>query len=219
MTGEESDSSTNRKLRNVSERAPGVRDPAPRVEVRRSARRRRTVTAYRDGNTVVVLVPARLSAADEAHHVDALVSRLLAREARARSTADESELLRRAYELSQRYLAPQLGEAVVPVSVSWASNQLRRWGSCTPAAATIRLSSRLQTMPRWVSDYVLLHELVHLVEPGHNPRFRRLLAGYPDAERAHGYLQGYSDAGRAAPEQNSAGAEPPDEVDDGVRPG
>lgn len=169
---------------------------APVVEVRRSRRRRRTVTAYRDGATVVVLVPASMSRADERRHVDALVARLLAREARNRATGGDDALAERARELGRRYLAPRLGSAPVPARVTWVSNQRRRWGSCTPVDATIRLSDRLRPMPGWVRDYVLLHELVHLVEPNHTPRFHELVAGYPDADRARGYLEGYSDAAR-----------------------
>lgn len=190
---------------------------SPRVEVRRSTRRRRTVTAYRDGDTVVVLMPARLSPTEEARHVDALVARLLAREARRRIARDDPDLLRRAGELAQRFLAPQLGDAPQPASVRWAANQQRRWGSCTPTEGTIRLSSRLQPMPSWVIDYVLLHELVHLVEPNHTARFHRLLAAYPDAERAKGYLQGYSDASRpASSDEPEPGADPFELVDDGA---
>jgi predicted metal-dependent hydrolase len=74
-------------------------------------------------------------------------------------------------------------------------NQNRRWGSCTPADRTIRLSSRLRTMPEYVVDYVLVHELAHLLEPGHNDRFWSLVAGYPRAERARGFLEGIEQAG------------------------
>ena len=49
-------------------------------------------------------------------------------------------------------------------------------------------------MPGWVVDYVLLHELAHLVQPGHGPQFWALLEGYPRLERARGYLQGVSAA-------------------------
>lgn len=166
------------------------------VEIRRSNRRRRTVTAFRERDTIVVCVPARLSAAEEARHVDALVARLLAREAKRSTPRAEDDLTRRARDLSVRYLAPRLGEAPVPVRVSWVDNQQRRWGSCSPADRTIRLSSRLQPMPSWVSDYVLLHELVHLVEPNHSRRFHDLVATYPQSERARGYLEGYADAAR-----------------------
>jgi predicted metal-dependent hydrolase len=63
-----------------------------------------------------------------------------------------------------------------------------RWGSCTPATGTIRISDRLARMPGWVLDYVLVHELAHLAVPGHSPAFWRLVHRYPKAERAMGYL-------------------------------
>lgn len=169
---------------------------APVVEVRRSQRRRRTVTAYREGQTVVVLVPASMSRADERRHVDALVARLLAREARTGAPTGDDGLVEQARELGRRYLAPRLGSAPVPARVTWVGNQRRRWGSCTPTDGTIRLSDRLRPMPVWVRDYVLLHELVHLVETHHTPRFHALVALYPDADRARGYLEGYADAAR-----------------------
>ncbi len=170
--------------------------PAPVVEVRRSRRRRRTVTAYREGQTVVVLVPASMSRADERRHVDALVARLLAREARARASVGDEALLVRARELGRQHLAPLLGSAPQPARVTWVGNQRRRWGSCTPGEGTIRLSDRLRPMPVWVRDYVLVHELVHLVETNHTPRFHALVAAYPHADRARGYLEGYADAAR-----------------------
>jgi hypothetical protein len=80
------------------------------------------------------------------------------------------------------------------VSVSWVTNQNSRWGSCTPADGTIRLSSRLLGMPGWVIDYVLLHELAHLVQPGHGPKFWSLMEGFPRTERARGFLEGFAAA-------------------------
>ena len=49
-------------------------------------------------------------------------------------------------------------------------------------------------MPGWVVDYVLLHELAHLLEPSHNARFWTLLSAYPKLERARGYLEGVAAA-------------------------
>jgi predicted metal-dependent hydrolase len=52
-------------------------------------------------------------------------------------------------------------------------------------------------MPDWVLDYVVLHELVHLVVPTHGNRFWTLVARYPKAERARGYLEGIAAAATA----------------------
>lgn len=94
--------------------------------------------------------------------------------------------MQRATELSAMYLN---GRAV-PATVRWVSNQNSRWGSATPADKSIRLSMKLKTMPQWVVDYVLLHELAHLLFSGHGPEFWELLAPYPQTERAKAFLEG-----------------------------
>jgi predicted metal-dependent hydrolase len=176
--------------------------PAPtRVEVRRSARRRRTVTAYRERDAIVVLVPQGLLRADEQRFVDDLVRKVLNREARGSAPRRDPELAERAEQLVARYLAPATGRPLQPTAVTWVTNQQQRWGSCTPSTGAIRLSHRLQVMPSWVMDYVLIHELVHLVEPTHSPLFWQLVACYPAAEKAKGFLEGYlAGRGQAAPD-------------------
>lgn len=163
-----------------------VDDAAPEVEVRRSSRRRRTVSAYRDGDRTIVLLPARMTAAEERHWVAVMLERLEVQDRRSKPSDDE--LWVRAQRLSARYLD---GRAK-PRSVRWVSNQRTRWGSCTVQDASIRLSDRLQGMPEWVVDYVLLHELAHLLEPSHGPSFWALLDGYAEVERARGFLDGWS---------------------------
>jgi predicted metal-dependent hydrolase len=164
----------------------------PQVEVRRSKRRRRTVSAYREGDRIVVLIPATLSRRQEAEWVETMVARVERAEARRRPTDDE--LLRRATALSQTWLR---GRAL-PATVRWVDNQRSRWGSCTPVDRSIRLSRRLQDMPDWVVDYVLVHELAHLIESGHNDRFWAWVDRYPHAERAKAWLDGYSAGARLA---------------------
>jgi hypothetical protein len=159
----------------------GVRED---VEVRRSRRRTRTVSAYRKDGKVIVLIPARFTRAEEDEWVTTMLTRLERAEARRRRTDDQ--LMRRARELSREYLNGRAD----PVSIRWVDNMTTRWGSCTTADRTIRLSDRLQQMPAWVVDYVLLHELAHLLEPGHDARFWRWVGRYPRAERARGYLEG-----------------------------
>jgi predicted metal-dependent hydrolase len=163
-------------------------EDGPLVEVRRSPRRRRTVSAYRDGDKTVVLIPARMSKKEEQRWVAQMLDQLARRERKVRP--GDAELMTRAGVLAKRYLD---GRAV-PVSVRWVSNQSERWGSCTPVDRTIRLSDRLLGSPQWVIDYVLLHELAHLIEPSHNAQFHALVADYPQAERARGWLEGFTAA-------------------------
>jgi predicted metal-dependent hydrolase len=164
----------------------------PQVEVRRSRRRRNTVSAYREGDTVVVLLPARMSRAEEEHWVAEMLRRLQKSETRRRSPARASDeaLLARCHELTGRYL----GGRAVPSSVRWVPPMRTRWASCTPAEGTIRVSDRLRDVPAWVLDYVLVHELAHLLVPGHGKDFWRLVRHYPKTDRAIGYLEGLSAA-------------------------
>lgn len=155
----------------------------PPVEVIRSPRRQRTGSAAWRGETLVVRVPADLPPAEEQRLVAVLVE--MAVKARQRpKPSDDQALERRAAELNRRYFDGKLRYR----SVRYVSNQNSRHGSCTPSQGTIRLSHRLRSVPGWVRDYVLAHELAHLVEPNHSRRFWKLVARYPLAERARGYL-------------------------------
>ena len=164
------------------------------MEVRRSARRRRTVAAFWENGTAVVAIPASFSKAQEHEWVHRMLEKLRlqgtrgSRGAGRRPPRTDAALARHAAELSAKYL----GGRAVPSSVRWVSNQNSRWGSATPSEGTIRLSEKLQPMPQWVIDYVLLHELAHLLVAGHNAAFWRLLQAYPETERAKAFLEGVS---------------------------
>ena len=169
------------------------------MEVRRSRRRRRTVAAYREDDKVVVLKPARFTRAEEQEWVAAMLARLERSERRRRPS--DTVLKKRAADLSAKYLD---GKAR-PLVVRWVDNQNSRWGSCTPSDRSIRLSTRLQGMPSWVIDYVLVHELAHLLEAGHTPAFWAMVDRFPRAERAKGFLEGV-----AAASELGILADPPD---------
>lgn len=179
---------------------PGSGPPpvsAPSVEVRRSRRRRRTVSAYRDGATIVVLIPDRFTRAQESRWVADMVADVTAREQRARrrgARCGDSALLARAAALNAEYL----GGRAEASSVRWVTTMAQRWASCTPVDRTVRVSARLREHPDWVLDYVLVHELAHLLVAGHGPEFWQLVRRYARAERARGYLEGLSAAARAS---------------------
>lgn len=171
-------------------------DGRPALELVRSTARRASATAFvRDGR-IVVQLPAGMEAVAEARLVEQLVGRVSGR-ARADRVGGDEALAARAGALADRYL-----DGVRPASVAWSGRMRRRWGSCTPADGTIRISRAVAAFPDWVLDYVLVHELAHLQAPGHGREFHALLVRYPHAERARGFLEGvqFADA-RHDPEQ------------------
>jgi predicted metal-dependent hydrolase len=151
------------------------------VEVIRSRRRRKTVQAVVVDGVIRVHMPSWMSAQDEATYVASLVERL---EKRFRS--EHVDVDARARVLARRYDLPQ------PTSVAWSDRQRARWGSCSTHSGEIRVSRRLADWPDWVLDYVLVHELAHLVEANHSPAFHALVDRYPRAERARGFLMAKS---------------------------
>jgi len=163
------------------------------VEVRRSARRTRTVAAFWEDGTAVVAIPARFTAAQEREWVQRMLEKLhrqgerRAASGRRRPATDEA-LAAHAAQLSAKYL----GGRSRPSAVRWVGNQNSRWGSATPADGTIRLSDKLRPMPQWVIDYVLLHELAHLLVASHSAAFWKLLEAYPETRRAKAFLEGVS---------------------------
>lgn len=149
----------------------------PVVEVVRSTRRRKTVSARRVGGVVRVSIPATMSRAEEDRWVAEMVQRL---QRKARS--EHVDLEGRAEALAARYRLRR------PASIRWVDNQTRRWGSCTPADGTIRISSALAAYPQWVLDAVVVHELAHLEVHGHGARFWAIANRYEKMERARGFL-------------------------------
>lgn len=150
------------------------------VKVIRSTRRKKSSAARIVDGRIEVRIPSWMSQAQEREAVDALVAKVRSKHAVARSGID---LAARARKLAAVYQLP------VPTSVRWVTNQSTRWGSCSYEDGTIRISSRLARVPGWVLDYVLLHEITHLVESGHGAEFHDLMARYPKAERAEGFLE------------------------------
>ncbi len=158
-------------------------DTAPPIPVRviRSPRRKKTVQARVVDGTIVVRVPDGLSDSEEARLVESMVQKVS-----RKMTADGVDLAIRARRLARRFDLPE------PRSIEWSDRQNTRWGSCTSSQGSIRISNRLVAVPDFVLDFVILHELAHLRVAGHGPDFKALMARYPLAERATGYLMALS---------------------------
>jgi len=159
---------------------PGPYDPTMsdlQVDVVRSKRRKRTAQAYMSEGRLKVMVPFGLAPDEEARLVESLVARV-----DRKVSSRQVDLIQRARHLAVRYGLPE------PATIEWSDRQTTRWGSCTPAVGSIRVSNRLASMPGWVLDSVLIHEMAHLEQPNHGPKFRALIDRYELSERAKRYL-------------------------------
>lgn len=159
---------------------PSVRN----VEVIRSRRRRKTVEARLLDGTLRIAIPAHMTPDEESHWIDVMRDRFS-----PTTRTEDIELMPRAARLAARYELPE------PSAIEWSSRQTTRWGSCSPDSGRIRISDRVASCPQWVLDYVILHEVAHLVEPGHNQKFWDLVNRFPLAERARGYLLARAEMG------------------------
>ena len=157
----------------------------PEVEVRASAKRKKTGTAHWSGSRIVVQIPARLRGKERQRFVDDLVERLMTQ--RPQNAAGDASLEERARVLAELYV-----DQVEAASVRWVSNQKRRWTSCSPATREIRVSSRLRQCPEWVIDAVLVHELSHLIEADHSPAFYELANRHPRQRECELFLEGFA---------------------------
>ena len=173
---------------------PGITEGE--IVVIRSARRKKNISAYRQGGRIVISIPARMSKADEREMVPQMIAKIRAMED-AKIPSEERMVARVGELLSE--LAPEITER--PASVAWRSMR-ERWGSCTSLDRTIRISDRLKGAPDYVLDSVLFHEAIHLRHFDHGEEFYAVLSRFPESERATAYLDGYEDAERAlaAPE-------------------
>ncbi|MDM7933872.1 MAG: M48 family metallopeptidase [Methanothrix sp.] len=150
------------------------------IVIKRSSRRKKTIQARIVDGRMEVLAPDYISDSALQDHIGRLRKRLLKREAER----SDAHLEERAEHLNRRYFQGDLAWR----SIRYSSRQQRRRGSCNVAAGTILISSRIASMPQWVEDYVIVHELAHLIEPGHGRRFKDLVRRYPLSERAIGFL-------------------------------
>jgi len=160
------------------------------VVVRRSRRRRRWTLTVPWGEPPVLAVPQRMSRAE----VDRVIREhrgWIARERRRqvpRLGLDPRAVSEEDARLAVRELVTMVAEEEAPaLGVAYRGIEIRgqrtRWGSCSPRG-TLSFNWRLALAPLAVLDYVVVHELCHLREPNHSPRFWSLVASRRPGWRA-----------------------------------
>ena len=153
-----------------------------KTRIIRSKKRLKTVQAREVDGIMEILAPAHMSDKE----LEPIIKNLTARISRRKdlSKLDDLALEKRANILNRRYF----NNILQWESIRWASNQDKRHGSCNTGRGTILISHRIAEMPQFVLDYIIVHELAHLIEPNHSRRFWDMVYQYPKVERAKGYL-------------------------------
>ncbi|MCK4416337.1 MAG: M48 family metallopeptidase [Thermoplasmatales archaeon] len=152
------------------------------VKIIRSERRKKTIqTKYVDGKLCIYL-PSGLTEAEEKKWIDRMITKSVSRQRKQKLNSGGS-LWKRAQNLNKIYFRGNLD-----FDIKYVTNQNSRFGSCTPENMVVRISDRIANMPRWVRDYVIIHELAHLLYPDHSKKFWEKVYQYKYTERAKGYL-------------------------------
>ena len=151
-----------------------------KIELIRSSRRKKTVQAKLVNDILKIYLPEGLSEKEEKKWIKQMREYFLKKN---KLIGDNKALRERADRLNKKYFNGKL-----KFDIKYVNNQNKKFGSCTPKTGVIRISDRVSKMPSWVQDYVILHELTHIIHPNHSKKFWEQVDKYRYAERAKGYL-------------------------------
>ena len=153
------------------------------IKIIRSDNRRKTISARLVENTMLVHAPSDISDAELKKIIDKLKRRLHKR--KIKNELDKTQGLAIAADrLNKEYFNNKLEI----ISITYSANQNTIFGCCNYKTKEIRISHQLVQMPYWVRDYVIVHEMAHLIEPNHSKAFWDIVYRYRLTERARGYL-------------------------------
>lgn len=147
----------------------------------RSKKRKKSVEAKIANEKLFIYLPTSVNKIEEKKWVEKMAK--WSQNYQKKKELNSSNLLKRAEELNKKYFKGDLD-----FSIKFVTNQNTRFGSCTNSTKTIRISDKISKMPRWVQDYVIIHELAHIIHPNHSKKFWEKVKEYKHTERARGYL-------------------------------
>jgi predicted metal-dependent hydrolase len=153
------------------------------IKIIRSPKRKRSVSARMVGDLMRVNAPANMPEATLQKIVVDFQKRFEKRALRNKLNITEN-LADICNKLNKKYFEGKISVK----SIEYVTDQVRKWGVCNSMDKAIRISHRLAEMPQWVRDYVVVHEMAHILEPNHSADFWKLVNRYELSERARGYL-------------------------------
>jgi predicted metal-dependent hydrolase len=160
------------------------------IKIIRSSKRKKTVSARLNNGVLAVYAPSGIPDKELQSIIARFKEKLLKKKLKS-DLERKQDLKEIAENLNRKYFGGRLQITAIDYSI----NQNSRFGCCNLKTGKILISHRLAAMPDWVRDYVIVHELAHLIVPNHSKPFHDLTAKYRWAERAIGYLmaKGYEE--------------------------
>jgi hypothetical protein len=153
------------------------------VRIIRSSKRVRTVSARIVNDMLFVNAPFALSQ----ERLQKIVADFKLRFER-KILKEELDRKQNLVDIAARLNAKYFENKLKINSIEYVTEQNSKFGCCNYRDATIRISHRIGFMPKWVRDYVVIHEMAHLIEPNHSSAFWKIVNHYKLSERARGYL-------------------------------
>lgn len=135
---------------------------------------RKTAMGSLELNTLNIHLPTGIDPFQKHKLCSTIISRLM-------SSVFLPEIKRRVHEINQQYFNKEIKSVRLKLNVS-------NWGSCS-SNKMINLSSRLLLTPQFITDYIIVHELAHLVHMDHSPKFWAVVQKVmPEYEKAEQWL-------------------------------
>lgn len=164
---------------NVSEEVEGKEG----IKIIRSSRRRKSVSARLCGSQMIVRAPKNISETE----LNKIVNKLRQRFTR-RKLKQELNKTKDLKTLFDKFNQQYFNGVLMIESIEYTAGLNSKFGWCDYRNKRIKISHFLANMPEWVRDYVIIHEMAHLIEPNHSQKFYDIANRYKLAERARGYL-------------------------------
>ena len=154
-----------------------------KIQIIKSRKRRKTISAHLVKNTLIVRSPYFLPKWQENKIIGKFIETLRNR----KDIKSDKSLHKRALYLYEKYLH----KSPLSFTICWTKKQQKTYGTCNQIRKHIRISERIKYLPLWVTDYIIIHELAHLIAPNHSKEFWKLVFRYEKSLKAKGFLEGW----------------------------